>query len=93
MDVIYKIRNKDGLFSNGKANIKDHKWTKKGKVWCSLKMVEKHIAAMFENKRRHKLYEDAVIVAYSTTELTVIEMGPILTQVEINGMHRILKNE
>lgn len=37
---IYKIKNKDGLFSTGTTH---PRWTKKGKVWQSFRSVKLHL--------------------------------------------------
>lgn len=91
MDVIYKIKNKEGKFSNGKADPKKHKWVKKGKIWNSLSLVETHLIAVCERKKLKDMYGECDIIVYSTKEITTIDIGPILQQAGTKVLQRIMK--
>lgn len=43
---IYKIENKDGMFSTGTMH---PRWTKKGKIWQSLGAVKRHLRQFCSN--------------------------------------------
>jgi len=57
---IYKIQNKQGLFSNGGSN---PKFTKRGKTWGEKRHIKSHLSMM----RGYKLldiYKDCHVVEY-----------------------------
>jgi hypothetical protein len=67
MDVVYKIRNDQGKFSNG--NAAGIKWTKNGKVWNSLPLLQVHLTAMY-HRGTLKRYDGCDIVEYEFTMKT-----------------------
>lgn len=68
---VYKIRNKDGLFSTGGMR---PTWTKQGKVWQQLGHVHSHIQQLTTGYTPADVYKDADVVEAEITEiLTPIE--------------------
>ncbi len=64
MDV-YKIRNKEGLFSNGGATPKFKKW---GKCWVGIGPLKNHLAMLIEYKVI-KIYKECEVVKLSYNPL------------------------
>ena len=65
MATIFKIRNKDGKFSNGGS---DPDFVKNGKMWTHFGYLNRHLDVLSE--RGKKVYKDngAVIVQYELIE-------------------------
>lgn len=63
---IYKLRNKDGLFSSGGSS---PVFTEKGKMWHGIGHVKLHLNSLLKYEWRYKtIPEDWEIVAYDLVE-------------------------
>lgn len=63
---VYKIRNKDGLFSSGGMR---PNWVKQGKIWQQLGHVHSHIQQLTSNYTPADVYKDAEVVEAEITEI------------------------
>ena len=88
------IRNKEGLFSSGKAN---PTWSKKGKTWTSKLSIQAHFA-LFNNeyyKDLDKVYKDCELVEFELTPIKTTDMNHFAKMrkfySELNQKHRGLE--
>lgn len=73
--MIYKIRNKEGLYSTGGTS---PRWTKKGKSWSQLNHVRSHITLVktISGKDKYEIrpdlypYNNCVLVTFQETEVS-----------------------
>jgi hypothetical protein len=89
MDV-YKIKNEDGLYSNGEAG--NIKWNKQGKSWTSIGYLKVHLIAVYNrNRPNFKKYKNCKIVRYEVVEAENLDIMPTIKEIEINEMQKIFK--
>lgn len=75
MDCVYKIRNENGLFSNG--NVRNFKWSPKGVVFKSKIQLSAHLRAMLEHNTL-TAYNGCTLLSYTLDEPTVVTMDDII---------------
>lgn len=71
---VYKIRNKNGLFSTGGTT---PRWKKKGKTWTSFQYVQAHLNMICKYCEKYKYldpYVNCVVVEYSVTENLIYDI-------------------
>jgi len=85
---MYKIRNKDGLFSTGGGL---PKWNERGKVWKLLSHISSHLGTDPFSKKFGKTVYDGTeeIVEYEMIEIAVI---PLVDHVEGQMKRREIRN-
>lgn len=65
MSVVYKIKNKDGLYSTGGTT---PKFVKDGKVWSKLSHLKNHLRSFKPKPRKVKFYNDSYNDEYELTK-------------------------
>ena len=74
---VYKIRDENGLYSNGGMN---PNFTKSGKTWNNISHLKNHLRQFFDRTtyrgRNAELYENSEIVAIEIVE-TEVEKTPV----------------
>lgn len=88
MDV-FKIKNNDGLFSNGDAG--KTSWNKSGKVWMSMGKLRTHLYALY-HRDKLSIYNDCTIVKYELVERELTNLNETLYQVNIRGFYEEFKS-
>lgn len=89
MDCVYKIRNENGLFSNG--NVRWFKWTKKGVVFKSKLQLSAHLRAMLEAGVL-PTYNGCNLLSYPLEESSEISMDDIVEELLIKKCIENLKD-
>lgn len=86
MDVMYKIRNKQGKYSNGDAGY--IKWTKNGKTWNSIGLLNVHLTAMFHRGYLEKKYQDCEIVKIEPSIVQIIDCKDAIDDLKMKMMYK-----
>ena len=66
-DVVYKIRNKEGLYSTGGQN---PRFVKGGKVWNTLGHIKQHLREFYPRPKKLKFNNDEYNEVYEKHEAT-----------------------
>lgn len=75
---VYKIQNRDGMFSTGGS---DPQWKNKGKVWKNIGHVKNHLhqfVGKYTSERGSLFYDGSSVIEY---ELLENELGSVLDPV------------
>jgi len=79
---IYKIRNKEGFFSNGGSN---PSFTKQGKSWSNIGHIKSHLG--YNSPEKEEFYKDCEVVVF---ESSILNAFPVSTLINGSGSIKLL---